>query len=46
MGLTETAKMGVPDYETQTPMGLDLTNELPPQTVGIKIYLSYYPFYA
>ena len=74
MGLTETAKMGFPDYETQTPMGLDLTDELPPsiftcaginpynlgeealtrlekmllhpKTVGIKIYLGYYPFYA
>lgn len=74
MGLTETDKMGFPDYEAQTPMGLDLVDELPssiftcagvnpydlddealvrlesmlndPRTVGIKIYLGYYPFYA
>jgi len=74
MGLTETDKMGFPDYKTHTPMGLDLTAQLPscivtcvgvnpfdlseeallrlelelqkPRTVGIKIYLGYYPFYA
>ena len=74
MGLTETDKMGFPDYEAHTPMGLDMEKELPanifccagvnpydlddaalarleaelqnPKTVGIKIYLGYYPFYA
>lgn len=74
MGLTETGKMGFPDYEAQTPMGLDLEEEVPanifccvgvnpydldeaalarleaelqnPKTVGIKVYLGYYPFYA
>lgn len=74
MGVTETDKMGFPDYEAQTPMGLDLVDEPPssivtcagvnpydlgdealgrlesmlhdPRTVGIKIYLGYYPFYA
>lgn len=29
MGVTETAKMGFPDYEANTPMGLDLGDTLP-----------------
>ncbi|MDR7314693.1 amidohydrolase family protein [Brevibacillus nitrificans] len=33
MGLTETQPDGFPDAKTVTPMGLDLTEELPPQLV-------------
>lgn len=33
MGLTETQPEGFPDPEAVTPMGLDLTTELPPQLV-------------
>ncbi|MFP3388525.1 amidohydrolase family protein [Brevibacillus sp. SIMBA_040] len=33
MGLTETQKYGFPDAEAVTPMGLDLTDDLPPQLV-------------
>ncbi|WP_188067458.1 amidohydrolase family protein [Brevibacillus brevis] len=33
MGLTETQPDGFPDVEALTPMGLDLTDELPPQFV-------------
>lgn len=33
MGLTETRPEGFPDPEAVTPMGLDLTTELPPQLV-------------
>lgn len=33
MGLTETQPDGFPDAEAVTPMGLDLTTELPPQLV-------------
>ncbi|MED1797754.1 amidohydrolase family protein [Brevibacillus porteri] len=33
MGLTETQPDGFPDVEAVTPMGLDLTDELPPQFV-------------
>ena len=74
MGLTETDKMGFPDHEAATPMGLDMEPGVPEnivwcagvnpydlgeealgrletelqneRTVGIKIYLGYYPFYA
>lgn len=41
MGLTETAKMGFPDYNTVTPMGLDLADSIPGQIVycpGINPY--------
>lgn len=33
MGLTETDKMGFPDYEAQTPMGIDLDREIPDNIV-------------
>ena len=33
MGLTETQKYGFPDADAVTPMGLDLTDDLPPQLV-------------
>ncbi|MBN9654898.1 amidohydrolase family protein [Halobacillus sp. GSS1] len=73
MGVTE-GREGFPDRHVQTPMGLDLAEDLPsglgvcpginpfcldqdaldrletalqkPETVGVKIYLGYYPFYA
>ncbi|MYL71404.1 amidohydrolase family protein [Halobacillus litoralis] len=73
MGVTE-GREGFPDRYVQTPMGLDLAEDLPsrlgvcpginpfcldqdaldrletalqkPETVGVKIYLGYYPFYA
>lgn len=41
MGVTETPKMGFPDNEAQTPMGLDLSNNLPKNVVycaGINPY--------
>lgn len=41
MGVTETNNMGFPDYETITPMGLDLANPIPKQIVycpGINPY--------
>lgn len=33
MGITETDKMGFPDYEAQTPMGIDLESEIPDSIV-------------